>query len=78
MTTTLAIPTGLSIQQLQDQFLSILPRIDTQARCYFRYLRHENPDKHEECVAETIAIAWKRCDRRQNSRHDPRHPIAPS
>ncbi len=39
----------------QEQFLSILPRIELHGRVYFRHL---DADRREEAVAETVALAW--------------------
>jgi hypothetical protein len=41
---------------LGDRFLVLLPRIELHARIYFRFLL---PDRKEEAVAETIALAWR-------------------
>jgi hypothetical protein len=40
---------------LGDRFLALLPRVELHARVYFRHLQ---PDRKEEAVAETIALAW--------------------
>lgn len=42
---------------LHARFLTILPRIQTHARCYFRNVRCSV--KKADCVAEVIALAWK-------------------
>ena len=55
-----AQPNSLSISlpdQLQSQFLDLLPRIETHARIYFRYIRCS--DTRAEKVAETVAVAWR-------------------
>jgi hypothetical protein len=44
-------------ESLHTGFLSLLPRIETHARIFFRHLRC--PDRKEDAVAETIAIAWR-------------------
>jgi hypothetical protein len=38
-----------------DRFLASLPRVERHARVYFRFLP---PDRREEAVAETVALAW--------------------
>jgi hypothetical protein len=38
-----------------DLFLVLLPRIEVHARIYFRFMK---PDRKEEAVAETVALAW--------------------
>ena len=48
--------TGASAN-LQERFMSILPRIETHARIYFRDLRCAV--RRADCVAEAVAIAWK-------------------
>jgi hypothetical protein len=40
---------------LAARFLVVLPRIELHARIYFRFLP---PDRKEEAVAETVALAW--------------------
>ena len=39
-----------------DRFLALLPRVELHARVYFRFLP---PDRKEEAVAETVALAWR-------------------
>jgi hypothetical protein len=52
-----SIANATSVIQLQAAFLSILPRIETHARVYFRHERC--PDKKADRIAETIAVSWK-------------------
>lgn len=49
-------PTGRALEQLQAKFLTILPRIETHARIYFRGVKC--PDKKADRVAETVAMAY--------------------
>jgi hypothetical protein len=46
---------GTSDAQLRTGFLALLPRFLRHARIYFR---DERPDRREENVAETLALAW--------------------
>jgi hypothetical protein len=46
-----------NIHQLRARFLSILPRIKTHARIYFRQVKCYH--KKADCISETIALAWK-------------------
>jgi len=57
MVATASLPTRMSLAQLQSLFLSIVPRIETHARIYFRSTRcpHLKADR----IAETIALAFK-------------------
>jgi hypothetical protein len=41
---------------LHAMFLSILPRIETHARIYFRNVRC--PHKQDDLVAEAVALSW--------------------
>jgi hypothetical protein len=45
---------GLDV--LHIAFVSILPRIEQHAHVYFRHL--QCPDRREDAVAETVALAW--------------------
>src|SRR6266850_1043247 len=45
------------IQVLQERFVSVLPRIERFARTFFRHVRCAS--RRAECVAETVALAWK-------------------
>jgi hypothetical protein len=47
----------LNIDQLQAKFLSILPRIRTHARIYFRHVRCSC--RKADFISETIAMCWK-------------------
>ena len=47
----------LSPRRLQTRFLSILAKIQTHARIFFRNVRCRF--KREDFIAETIALAWK-------------------
>lgn len=49
--------TGAGKNELQFAFLTLLPRIETHARIYFRHLKC--PDRKQDCVQEVIALAWK-------------------
>jgi hypothetical protein len=44
-----------SVPSAGDCFLVLLPRIELHARVYFRFMK---PDRKEEAVAETVALAW--------------------
>ncbi len=50
-------PSDASLAALQAHFLSILPRIEWQAFVYFRGLRC--PNRKDDAVQETVALAWK-------------------
>jgi len=43
--------------ELHSAFVTILPRIETHARIYFRGLKC--PSRRDEAVQETLALAWK-------------------
>jgi hypothetical protein len=45
------------LDALHARYLALLPRIETHARIIFRHLK--SPDRREDAVQETIAIAWK-------------------
>ena len=47
----------LMSHSLHARFLMMLPRIETHAKVYFRYIRCA--DKRADQIAETIALAWK-------------------
>lgn len=53
-TSTSPIP---STTNLQTRFLELVPRIETHARIAFRDIRCQA--QRADCVAETVAIAWK-------------------
>lgn len=53
---TLSFPAP-PVAALQHAFLAILPVIERHARVYFRHVRC--PHKKDDCVAETVALAWK-------------------
>jgi hypothetical protein len=55
--TTAYLPARLTIAQLHDRFLTILPRIETHARIYFRGIRC--PHRKADRIAETIALAFE-------------------
>ena len=42
---------------LQASFLAMLPRIESQARIYFRAIKCTA--KKADCIAEVVAISWK-------------------
>ena len=46
-----------ALQQLQARFLSILPKIRTHARIYFRHVKCQF--RKADFIAEVIALAWK-------------------
>jgi hypothetical protein len=46
-----------TLKSLQARFLVLLPRIESQARIYFRGIRCRT--KKADCVAEVVAICWK-------------------
>jgi hypothetical protein len=46
-----------SPDDLQARFMALLPRIQTHAGIYFRYIRC--PDRKADLIAETIAVAWR-------------------
>ena len=48
---------ALSPRRLQARFLSILAKIQTHARIFFRHVRCRC--KRDDFIAETIALAWK-------------------
>ena len=55
-------PTGCrhadaGVKHLKAAFLEILPRIRTHAEVHFRHLRC--PGRHDDAVAEVVAVAWK-------------------
>jgi hypothetical protein len=54
-----ATPTACapSLEALHTAFLTILPRIELHARLYFRGLRC--PQRRDDAVAETVALAWR-------------------
>lgn len=41
---------------LHDAFLSIIPKVETHARIFFRHIKC--PEKKADRIAETIALAW--------------------
>jgi hypothetical protein len=52
--------TGSSTQSpidLHNQFLALLPRIETHARIYFRGIKCA--DQRADKIRETVALAWK-------------------
>jgi hypothetical protein len=46
-----------ALEQLREQFLALLPRIELHARITFRGVKC--PDRRADAVAETVALAWK-------------------
>jgi hypothetical protein len=59
----------------QNRFLALVPRIESHARIYFRYLAC--PDLRADKVAETVALAWKWFVRLQERSKDIEHfPMA--
>jgi hypothetical protein len=49
--------TTSTVKSLQARFLALLPRIESQARIYFRGIRCRT--KKADCVAEVVAMCWK-------------------
>ena len=49
--------TTSTLKSLQARFLALLPRIESQARVYFRGIRCRT--KKADCVAEVVALCWK-------------------
>jgi hypothetical protein len=45
------------LERLHERFLALLPRIQLHAQIYFRSVRC--PDKREDCVAETVGLAYQ-------------------
>ncbi len=52
-----SVSSHVSIDQLHEQFLSILPRIRLHAEVYFRRIKCSH--RQADAVQETVAIAWK-------------------
>jgi hypothetical protein len=52
-----AQPTNRSLTSLQNAFLTILPRIESHGRIFFRHI--PCPVQKQEAVAEMTALAWK-------------------
>src|SRR5271166_4773165 len=50
-------PASFSPQSLHTHFLSLLPRIVTHGRIYFRNLKCQQ--KKEDAMAEMVALSWK-------------------
>ncbi len=50
------LTTETDVQTVQDQFVQMLPEIQSRASATFRHL---DPDAREEAVAETLAMCWK-------------------
>lgn len=48
--------TDLDVQTVQDQFVHMMPEIQSRAGATFRHL---DPEAREEAVAETLALSWK-------------------
>jgi hypothetical protein len=46
-----------TLKSLQARFVTLLPRIESQARIYFRGIHCRT--KKADCVAEVVAICWK-------------------
>jgi hypothetical protein len=49
-------PDSLAPGRLHAGFLSILPRIESHGKVYFRHLKC--PDRREDAVAEMVALSW--------------------
>ena len=47
----------VDVDALHACYLTLLPRIETHARIYFRHLKC--PDRREDAVQDTIGLAWK-------------------
>lgn len=52
-----AIAPRFNVAELQARFLTIMRRIETHARIYFRGVKC--PDKKADRIAECVALAWK-------------------
>lgn len=46
-----------SVCELHPRFLNLLPKLETHAGIYFRFVTC--PQNRADCVAETVALAWK-------------------
>jgi hypothetical protein len=46
----------VALSEVQDQFVNMMPEIQSRAGATFRHL---DPEAREEAVAETVAAAWK-------------------
>jgi ATP/maltotriose-dependent transcriptional regulator MalT len=46
----------VALSEIQDQFVHMLPEIQSRAGATFRHL---DPEAREEAVAETLALSWK-------------------
>lgn len=51
------VPTGRVLDQLQNKFLGILPRLKQHFRIYFRHVACR--DKRSDLVSEAIALSWR-------------------
>jgi hypothetical protein len=51
-----AVLLSLTVVQLQNRFLAVLPRIERHAQIYFRHLKC--PHQREEALAECLALCW--------------------
>lgn len=57
MLNTARVPSSVTVAaDLQDKFLSLLPRIRLHAHIYFRHIRCRN--QKEDYIAEAVALAW--------------------
>lgn len=57
MTALAMAASGFEVKKLHQRFLSILPRIKTHARIYFRDVKCRV--QRADCIAEALALAWK-------------------
>lgn len=64
-----SIPDSISTTTLQNEFLSVLPRIELHARISFRDVRC--PARKDDLIQETVAIAWESFQRTSQQGKDP-------
>ena len=57
MTTLATSLVPIDVENLRTRYLSLMPKIETHARIYFRHVRC--PDGREDVVQEAIALTWK-------------------
>ncbi|MBL8798672.1 MAG: hypothetical protein JNM56_32560 [Planctomycetia bacterium] len=57
MLSPIHVPAGRALEQLQNKFLSILPRLKQHFRVYFRHVACQ--EKRSDLVSEAIALSWR-------------------
>jgi len=57
MIASVASLSASSLDQVQSDFLTVLPRITHHARCYFRHVRCHH--RKSDFVSEVVSICWK-------------------